>query len=293
MNKKIIGLILMACLLFAFAAIVYALPPSQTGGVVLSFDDGYQSDFDYGYPLMLERDMKGCFNIITIKPIEDWTMNWDTLRLLQADGNEIVSHTYDHPDFGTLTEEEIRFQCSQSRIMLEEQGLQVNNFVYSSGTGSQAVDDIVLEYYDSGRYGWGTMSWTYTGWRILGFSSYADTDAQDFENYKTMIDRVRDEGSWTVLYFHDVNPGNPNGQSITPEAFEQVLDYIIEQGVQVFTMNEALAISRGEPTPTLTPSGEMTAEEWTNFWDWLKTRQQETSWSNYLDQMLEQWQNTR
>jgi hypothetical protein len=51
------------------------------------------------------------------------------------------------------------------------------------------------------------------------------------------------------------------------------------------------------PTPTATPSptpapSSMTAQEWQNFWDWLKNQPQQTSYSNWdstLDELLSYW----
>ena len=51
------------------------------------------------------------------------------------------------------------------------------------------------------------MPFTYQGFHVLGYSSYADTDAGDFADYKAMIDQVKAEKSWTILYFQGIYPG--------------------------------------------------------------------------------------
>ena len=85
--------------------------------------------------------------------------------------------------------------------------------MYPGGTGSPATDAIVADYYRSGRYGWGTMTVYSSGLaRFRLRRAKRDTDAGDFAAYKAMIDEVKAEKSWTVLYFHGIYPGNPVGR---------------------------------------------------------------------------------
>ena len=53
------------------------------------------------------------------------------------------------------------------------------------------------------------------------------------------IDATVKNGQWLILMFHKVIPGG-TGQDITPEFFEQIVDYLDSINARVVTMSEAI-----------------------------------------------------
>ena len=65
--------------------------------VLITFDDGYRSNYDLLFPILKEENVKACISIITLMPDlpADNFCTWDQLREMTASGLvEIGSHTY-------------------------------------------------------------------------------------------------------------------------------------------------------------------------------------------------------
>lgn len=75
--------------------------------VMITFDDGFQSDYIYAYPILKEHDMKACFSIVGeftdrysqegIDMNVDYAyVSWDEVKEMRNSGvGEFLSHTYD------------------------------------------------------------------------------------------------------------------------------------------------------------------------------------------------------
>ncbi|MBQ9931021.1 MAG: polysaccharide deacetylase family protein [Firmicutes bacterium] len=65
--------------------------------IVITFDDGYQSNYDLALPLLEELDMKAEISVVA-SALNDgrWTFDWEEARELEASGHvKLQSHTYD------------------------------------------------------------------------------------------------------------------------------------------------------------------------------------------------------
>jgi peptidoglycan/xylan/chitin deacetylase (PgdA/CDA1 family) len=110
------------------------LPPKP---VVVSFDDGYLSQYVAAFPEMQHLGWKGVLNLIAQgSDLPDA----DAKKMIQA-GWELASHTVTHPDLTTLDSTELQREVAGSRQILRERfGVPVNNFCYPSGR----YDDTVI-----------------------------------------------------------------------------------------------------------------------------------------------------
>jgi len=124
----------------------------REGKVVgLTFDDGFQNVFDHAKPVLdalgftatnyLLPDLLGTSNVwdeaagVPASPL----MNVDQMRAWAAAGHEIGSHTLDHADLNTVTDEEAVRQIAQSRHELEALAqVCVTAFCYPYGHHSPA-----------------------------------------------------------------------------------------------------------------------------------------------------------
>lgn len=102
---------------------LYEGKPLPARPVVLTFDDGYLDNYTDALPLLRRFHDVGEFNIISAYPgitlgVNTY-MTWSQLRALAAAGMEIGSHTVDHQDLGTLSEDKIRFELRDSRNVLQ------------------------------------------------------------------------------------------------------------------------------------------------------------------------------
>lgn len=89
--------------------------------VVLTFDDGWESQFQYAFPLLKKYGYTATFYVYT-KAIDAYpgNMTWDELRALQAAGMTIGDHTVDHPHLSGLTQTARKQEVEDARSELEQ-----------------------------------------------------------------------------------------------------------------------------------------------------------------------------
>jgi peptidoglycan/xylan/chitin deacetylase (PgdA/CDA1 family) len=110
------------------------LPPKP---IVVSFDDGYLSQYVAAFPEMEHLGWKGVLNLVAQgSDLPDA----DAKKMIQA-GWELASHTITHVDLTTLDSTELEREVAGSRQILRQRfGVPVNNFCYPLGR----YDDTVI-----------------------------------------------------------------------------------------------------------------------------------------------------
>ena len=144
------------------------------GVVSIAFDDNYLNQFDYAFPLMQSRGIVGTFYVLTDNVGKTGYMSFVQLQTLQSGGNEIGSHSKSHVTLTSLSETQIRQECSYSKQVLQNYGLSVSNFAFPNGHTNATVDSIVSEYYRSGRTAYEPpylMEAPTSQFRLAGFSA--------------------------------------------------------------------------------------------------------------------------
>ena len=117
-----------------------------SGNVVLTFDDGFSSDFELVYPILKEMRMSATFFIVPNFVGKDGYMSWENIKQLSDDGMEIASHSLTHKYLNTLNEEDIFNELKNSKIKIEEIiGKDVNSFAYPYGSYSPKSHQIATE----------------------------------------------------------------------------------------------------------------------------------------------------
>jgi peptidoglycan/xylan/chitin deacetylase (PgdA/CDA1 family) len=117
--------------------------------VILSFDDGYIDHYQNAFRILKQYNMKGVFFIISNKPDNDENYaNWEQIKEMADDGQEIASHTVNHFDLSTLSEEKIRNELEISKKIIEEKiSKPVISFCYPAGKYDNRVIKIAKENY--------------------------------------------------------------------------------------------------------------------------------------------------
>lgn len=121
-----------------------ALPPKP---VVLTFDDGYLSQYVAAFPALEHFHWPGVLNLVAEgSDLPDA----DVRKMLEADVPwELASHTVTHADLTTLDAAELRHEVAGSRRILQDRfGVPVDNFCYPAGR----YDDTVIEAVSDAGY---------------------------------------------------------------------------------------------------------------------------------------------
>jgi peptidoglycan/xylan/chitin deacetylase (PgdA/CDA1 family) len=107
-----------------------SLPPKP---VVLSFDDGYLSDYTVAMPALRRYRWPGVLNLV-VDNVAPGDLTGPQVRALIAAGWEIDAHTISHVDLTTLGAAQLRHEVAGSRRLLRHMfGQPVNFFCYPVG----------------------------------------------------------------------------------------------------------------------------------------------------------------
>jgi peptidoglycan/xylan/chitin deacetylase (PgdA/CDA1 family) len=108
--------------------------------VVVSFDDGYHSQFSAALPVLRSHHWVGDLNMLVrnLKPV--WGLRPGLVRRLIRAGWEIDAHTINHLDLTTLSAADAWHEIDGSRIALRDDfHVPVDFFCYPSGRYDAAV----------------------------------------------------------------------------------------------------------------------------------------------------------
>ena len=225
----------------------YVAKAAETRGVIsIAFDDQYQNQYDYAFPLMQNYGIKGTFYICTSHIGLSGYMSTVELQTLQSSGNEIGSHSHTHTPFISLTQAEIQYECTHSKQILESYGLTITNFAYPDGVTNDYVDSIVSGYYRSGRtayVGPYLMVAPPNQFRVSGFSAET-ADSSTLPLLEEMVDDVYSANGWAIIFFHNIIPHvYTQPYTTSAEDFESFLNYTVSKGVRTLTVNQVLDLA--------------------------------------------------
>jgi peptidoglycan/xylan/chitin deacetylase (PgdA/CDA1 family) len=118
------------------------LPPKP---IVVSFDDGYLSQYVAAFPELQHLGWKGVLNLVA----QGSDLPDDDVKKMLDAGWELASHTITHPDLTTLDSAQLEREVAGSRESLKRRfGVRVDNFCYPAG----AYDDTVIAAVRSAGY---------------------------------------------------------------------------------------------------------------------------------------------
>ena len=91
--------------------------------IIISFDDGWVSQYREAFPLLQRYGLTATFFVYTEKIGQHANFfTWDQLREMAAAGMEIGSHTLTHPNLNRISDiAELKRQIAESKLVLEEQ----------------------------------------------------------------------------------------------------------------------------------------------------------------------------
>lgn len=150
------------------------LPPHP---IVVTFDNGYASQYTAALPILRAMGWIGDLNLqISLHAPQGLTPK--RVQAMIADGWELDSQTFSHPDLTTLDAAQLQYQIVRARTRLQRMyRVPVNWFCYPSGHYNPKVVSVVRSAGYVGAttviFGWGSSADTYrlARLRVLGGTS--------------------------------------------------------------------------------------------------------------------------
>lgn len=111
----------------------YYQVPLPAHPIVITFDDGYEDNYLYAFPILKAHHFVAEINIIT-GMIGGWYLTWDQIREMAAWGIAFGSHTIHHVSLAAVSPATAAQELRDSRQTLESQlGQPIQFFCYPSG----------------------------------------------------------------------------------------------------------------------------------------------------------------
>ncbi len=130
--------------------------------IVLTFDDGWKSQYTYAYPILKKFGYTASFYIITSYPTGKYPayMGWDQIRDLDKNGMEIGSHTVHHVNLARIPVAQVAPELTDSKATLEKElGHAITTFVYPEyGQNAMVQAAVKSAGYLAARAGWSRLS---------------------------------------------------------------------------------------------------------------------------------------
>ena len=246
----------------SFSSNVYAsqqLPNNSNQKVViLTFDDGYKSQYSNAKPILDKYGFKATFSIVcNYVGNGDNRMTWEEIKSLRQEGHDIASHTMNHDDLSKLPPQTVEYEVDQSKQCLLDQGINPKSFAYpfNGGSDDPTVLNIVASHYDLARTATGPLAFLSCGddsecttnkYSIMGWSHDSEKKNNAY-NDQQMLDRfvqvVNSQNEYNtngvnavpILIWHKIDNTNEE-YSTSMDLLEAEMKYLYDNGFTVLTM---------------------------------------------------------
>jgi peptidoglycan/xylan/chitin deacetylase (PgdA/CDA1 family) len=110
----------------------FILPGESEHGIILTFDDGEKSIYEYAFPILRKFRIKAIVFLIAgyIGKQNHWDisptgtrvnhMSWDEIEVMHKHGIEFGSHTVSHRNLTKLNSDAMEYELGESKRMIEE-----------------------------------------------------------------------------------------------------------------------------------------------------------------------------
>lgn len=94
--------------------------PSSESAVGITFDDGFVSDYEEAFPVLVKEGARGDFFVNTANIGKPGYLSWEQIREMHGGGMGIHSHGHSHAALSLLPLDGLRRELATSRKLLED-----------------------------------------------------------------------------------------------------------------------------------------------------------------------------
>jgi peptidoglycan/xylan/chitin deacetylase (PgdA/CDA1 family) len=223
-----------------------ATDTSDQARIVFVMDDGWETQYSQGYPILARYDYPGCIAVIPAAVGTAGYMTYGELADLYIAGWDMLNHTYNHTLLAGLPQESQREQMNQAREWLESRGLRrgSDTLVFPGGDfDSVTLSELLSSGYSAGR----SLKSLWTAKSGCGLEDVEVCNlvsGLSFEYVQAAIDKAVRNSSALILVIHKIEPiSDDTFMQVPPEGFTRIVDYIRQcgDGLRVVTVTQLLS----------------------------------------------------
>jgi peptidoglycan/xylan/chitin deacetylase (PgdA/CDA1 family) len=217
--------------------------------IALTFDDGFKAHRTYVYPILQQYNIPSTFFVITKElthrgvPANQRYGTWEDFKEMAAGGQEIASHSVDHPNLSSMDYDDVLKELADSKDTIEQYiGMPCLTHAYPYCAHNDNVDAAAsLNYIGARTCGGVANKASLTGMGWFGVNSELltwtyprslENEENSFLNFKKAFESyVQPGGNFGVLCIHETLPFNKLSESstyeiATTEWLQQVCAYL-------------------------------------------------------------------
>lgn len=209
--------------------------------VLLTFDDGYESQYTNAYPAMKERGIKATHYMIKDNVDTAGYMTESQMTEMYTNGYAMSVHqTSPTTNFYSMTYEQIYYEINTCCQWLLGLGFarSAAHMAYPGGQNSATAMQVTKDLgFKTGRTVRGNTLYhvgSRTYYDMNGLNIDLDTS---LDTAKSAIDEAITKGTAASLFFHKVD-NTGQAYTWTMANFEALLDYILERKIKCLTIDE-------------------------------------------------------
>ncbi len=226
--------------------------------IFIEFDDGLYTTYSDAYPILKANGQNATTFVVPSYVGQTNYQNLDQLKILQADGWDISSHTYNHVYLSRMNDSQLIFQLNGTYDWLINNQFQktAGAIAYPFGDFNEYALTYVEKRYVLGR----STQWEGAMPHFVEDKSIHYVQRQIPVTNVTTVQFIKDNINDTInaklagnAVFHGVVNNNPGLYDILKTDFKEVSDYIKSRSadVDVITISEYLIPNIRDYTPVL------------------------------------------
>ncbi len=222
--------------------------------VSITFDDGWQSVYDHGLPLLEEHGFRSTQYVNPSSLETPEFMTAEEIRQMHEAGHEIAAHSFEHVDLTAIGAGRLEEQMRRADDMLEDAGLGTDDLAPPYGRSDPQVDWYASKYFDIVR---GTKH---------GINTRQNLEHHDLKVFYVTNETTPDEltaaleetsrmNGWLILVYHQIAHAESTDarteemladrNTITDDALAAQLRLIDESGIDVQPVAQAFEEIQG------------------------------------------------
>jgi peptidoglycan/xylan/chitin deacetylase (PgdA/CDA1 family) len=127
--------------------------------VMIHFDDGRKSQYDFATPILDRYGFKGSFWIVCnyAEGTGSGYMNWDQIDDLVARGHDIQNHGMSHARHPTLTDEQLAIEIGDCKEKLMQHGSTGEAYAipFNDGSNDERIVTVISQFHNYAKGGGG------------------------------------------------------------------------------------------------------------------------------------------